>query len=187
VSQAKYQTGRLAMPQTAISDLGGDALDSIHAEAITNIYDIFIMLALRRKRNKPHGYGPMTAQEIHERLGEVGIDVSVRDVQRRHKENQALFGQWSHEKETDELLRKKKQTLALTTNAAIAQADFLARAIVALGSRTQRRPSFLYRRRDWAVVPNWSHRGFTTRRATGGEIERDDAFRCEADEHRSRK
>ncbi len=171
------------MAQTAISDLDGDALDSINAKAITNIYDIFIMVSLRRKRAKPRGYGPMTAQEIHERLYEVGIDVSVREIQRRHRANQTLFGKWNKEKETDEVERKKKQTLALTTKAAIVQADFLARAFAGLGNRRQRRPSFLYRRNDWAVVPKWSHSGFTTRRATEEEIAHDDSYRYDADGH----
>ena len=163
------------MPEPTV--LTSDTMAEIDMESITNTNDLFIALALSRTGSHSKGYGPMSAKEISDRLLKIGIDISTRRIQGRHKDNQALFGTRAPEHGPTDMNK-----LRITDPKAIAQIKHLMRALRPLVHRMWRQPSFLYRRDDWAVVATWGQKRFTTRPATPDELKKDIEFRESAED-----
>ena len=163
------------MPKPTVLTAG--TMADICTKAITNINDLFIILALSRTGSHHKGYGPLTVKEIRERLLKLGIDIPSKTIRERHQANPALFGVRGPEHgATDD------HKLRVTDPQAVAQVEHLMRSLKPLVFRKMRQPPFLYRRDDWAVVATWSFERFTTRPGTIEELGADIAFRESAED-----
>ncbi len=163
------------MPEPTV--LTSDTMAEIDIDSITNINDLFIALALSRTGSHSKGYGPLSVEEIRERLLKIGIDMPKERIRDSHKRRPWLFGIRGPEHGPTDMNK-----LRVTDPKAIAQIEHLMRALRPLVHRKWRQPSFLYRREDWAVVATWGQQRFTTRPATPDELKKDIEFRESAED-----
>ena len=184
------------MPRPSV--LTSVTMDRIQMDAITNINDLFIVLALARTGSHHKGYGPLSVADIRERLLKLGFDIPSKTIRERHLKNPRLFGGRGPEHGPNDTHMLKNpmlfgvcgpehgpndaHMLRVSDPKAIAQVEHLMRSLRPLVDRKLRQPPFLYRRDDWAVVATWSFDRFTTRPGTPEELAQDTAFRASAED-----